>query len=47
MQYENHIAAILNDPDFPDSYPLNEIYYFEFSCKYASLIGRLWEMEAR
>lgn len=36
MQYENHIAAILNNPDFPDSYTLNKIYYFEFSCKYTS-----------
>lgn len=36
IQYENHIAAILNDPDFPDSYSLNKIYSFEFSCKYAS-----------
>lgn len=31
---KNHTAAILNNSDFPDSYPLNKIYYFGFSCKY-------------
>ena len=36
MQYENHNNIILRDPDFPDSYPQNKIYYFEFSCKYLS-----------
>lgn len=31
-----HVTAILNYPDFSNSYPLNKFYCFEFSCKYAS-----------